>query len=397
MGNPFRKLGRNELCWCGSGKKFKKCHLDREALVVPQPWTIDRQLRNRLQNHGCMAPPTMHNACSHTIVESHTVSVGRSLRPIAENGHVLGHKTSVVRLVNDSGKINLAKIGVRQASTFRGFCSAHDKSLFSCFEDKPFTGEPQQCLLMAFRSISRELYFKKSSNATANIMKTLDFGGDLHKQLEVQFLTTAFRESTELGIKDLDYYFRELSSMVENSITDQLSSIILYFDSILPIACGGGATVLRDLNNNEMQNLSNPNKLPEVIVANTICNDGDCALVISWLKNQKSVGQQILRQLKDLPSMTAPSVLLQFLVREYENVFFNPEWYSSRTPPKSQAWACSASDMGAGGAVIRRLRPSRQGRSSRSERCRSRFGVGFGAKRTHCARPTSTSGACCRP
>jgi len=20
-------LGRNELCWCGSGKKYKKCHL----------------------------------------------------------------------------------------------------------------------------------------------------------------------------------------------------------------------------------------------------------------------------------------------------------------------------------------------------------------------------------
>ena len=22
-----RNLGRNELCWCGSGKKYKKCHL----------------------------------------------------------------------------------------------------------------------------------------------------------------------------------------------------------------------------------------------------------------------------------------------------------------------------------------------------------------------------------
>ncbi|MFK0392220.1 SEC-C metal-binding domain-containing protein, partial [Campylobacter jejuni] len=21
---------RNKLCWCGSGKKFKKCHIDRE-------------------------------------------------------------------------------------------------------------------------------------------------------------------------------------------------------------------------------------------------------------------------------------------------------------------------------------------------------------------------------
>lgn len=25
-----RKLGRNERCWCVSGKKYKKCHLDRD-------------------------------------------------------------------------------------------------------------------------------------------------------------------------------------------------------------------------------------------------------------------------------------------------------------------------------------------------------------------------------
>ena len=24
--NPTRKLGRNDPCHCGSGKKFKKCH-----------------------------------------------------------------------------------------------------------------------------------------------------------------------------------------------------------------------------------------------------------------------------------------------------------------------------------------------------------------------------------
>lgn len=31
-------LGRNESCWCGSGKKYKHCHLDRD--------------RRRLQSSG---------------------------------------------------------------------------------------------------------------------------------------------------------------------------------------------------------------------------------------------------------------------------------------------------------------------------------------------------------
>jgi len=30
-----KKLGRNESCWCGSGKKFKKCHLNREHEPMP--------------------------------------------------------------------------------------------------------------------------------------------------------------------------------------------------------------------------------------------------------------------------------------------------------------------------------------------------------------------------
>jgi hypothetical protein len=24
-------LGRNDICWCGSGKKYKRCHLDSDA------------------------------------------------------------------------------------------------------------------------------------------------------------------------------------------------------------------------------------------------------------------------------------------------------------------------------------------------------------------------------
>ena len=26
------KLGRNDLCWCGSGKKYKKCHMEQDRL-----------------------------------------------------------------------------------------------------------------------------------------------------------------------------------------------------------------------------------------------------------------------------------------------------------------------------------------------------------------------------
>ncbi len=33
---PRRDLGRNEPCWCGSGRKYKKCHLGREQLTLAE-------------------------------------------------------------------------------------------------------------------------------------------------------------------------------------------------------------------------------------------------------------------------------------------------------------------------------------------------------------------------
>jgi tetratricopeptide (TPR) repeat protein len=33
---PRNDVGRNEPCWCGSGRKYKKCHLGHEELALPQ-------------------------------------------------------------------------------------------------------------------------------------------------------------------------------------------------------------------------------------------------------------------------------------------------------------------------------------------------------------------------
>jgi len=35
---PVRDLGRNDTCWCGSGRKYKKCHLpDDEKQLRKRP------------------------------------------------------------------------------------------------------------------------------------------------------------------------------------------------------------------------------------------------------------------------------------------------------------------------------------------------------------------------
>jgi hypothetical protein len=38
------ETGRNDLCWCGSGKKYKRCHLDKDA--------YKQRMRNDLGKKG---------------------------------------------------------------------------------------------------------------------------------------------------------------------------------------------------------------------------------------------------------------------------------------------------------------------------------------------------------
>ncbi|HHS97083.1 MAG TPA: hypothetical protein ENK08_04175 [Chloroflexi bacterium] len=50
---PAKRPGRNDPCWCGSGKKYKHCHMredmaaDRASLVHTRPPQTPRRRRRR--------------------------------------------------------------------------------------------------------------------------------------------------------------------------------------------------------------------------------------------------------------------------------------------------------------------------------------------------------------
>lgn len=44
--NSKKKMGRNDPCWCGSGKKWKKCHLNREPQTSEERLAFDLYLNN---------------------------------------------------------------------------------------------------------------------------------------------------------------------------------------------------------------------------------------------------------------------------------------------------------------------------------------------------------------
>ena len=118
------KIGRNEKCWCNSGKKFKHCHYGREnETPISKGEAIGYTQKNSLRK-CCYVPDSLKHECSKRIINAHTVSKSGSLKEIAdESNHVLGLKISLPNIIKNEGKLIPEKIGINQASTFKGFCS----------------------------------------------------------------------------------------------------------------------------------------------------------------------------------------------------------------------------------------------------------------------------------
>lgn len=39
--DPRELPGRNDLCWCGSGKKYKKCHIEADEKKQRQKYAMN--------------------------------------------------------------------------------------------------------------------------------------------------------------------------------------------------------------------------------------------------------------------------------------------------------------------------------------------------------------------
>lgn len=56
MKTMIKKLGRNDLCWCGSGKKYKKCHMEQDRFTERSQASINIPASKHLVSKGRVSP-----------------------------------------------------------------------------------------------------------------------------------------------------------------------------------------------------------------------------------------------------------------------------------------------------------------------------------------------------
>ena len=245
---------RNAPCWCGSGKKYKRCHLGRAEQAKENPWNTVAANRKAFTQKKCCAHDAGLGDCDGSIIKAHTVSRGANLARIAKDSHVLRYMVSIPGMRKNGRKLSVGKIGIKEASVFQGFCRKHDQELFSCIENEPFTGRPDQCIAVAYRTMSRELYGKDAMGYMRETLRGADKGRSLYEQIMLQTWLNDINTGNEAARRDAKATLKALTGAMADAKTDILSSIIFEFDGAIPFMFAGAWSPFTDLYGKNLQN-----------------------------------------------------------------------------------------------------------------------------------------------
>lgn len=323
------KIGRNDPCWCGSRKKFKKCHKDRADEKPVEVWEAAKSMREKFSSKVCSAPKSVHDECSTSIVKAHTVPKSSSLKAIAVDGHVLGLRLGLENIQKYRGKLCPEKIGINNASTFTGFCQKHDDLLFSCLEKQPFIKSEEQCFKLAFRSFAREFYTKAALVSMYEVNSVLDRGKPSYRQLEIQEQAFFTNVGAEAGLRDNIFHKEKFDRCLDSKNYSDIRAVVFEFTELFPVQVSGSVNPDFCFNNSKLQDLSNLERVPDLLSFTSFFDGNKSYIILSWLLHCHNSCVALVKALLSKPREDISIYLVQYIFSNFENYFISPTWWES--------------------------------------------------------------------
>jgi len=321
------KIGRNAPCWCGSGEKYKRCHLNRESAKTLPFEALAETMRVESNHKQCLHPLAASGVCD-KIVSAHTIQRSGVLNQITDStNHVRTFSSPILEPA--TGRLRVNSVGWREASTFTGFCAKHDSSTFKPLESAAFDGSPKQCFLLGYRAICHEIHQKSGLLKSDPIMRSLvDRGLSAEEQAKVQQLWAKFEDGTRRGLADV----RGVKSVMDQQILRDnysgWSRAVVSFRGDLSVVSTGAVTPNRDFDGKQLQDLQNFDvdieQLPFAIVATS---DGGAAVFV-WRTGQMAPLAFVESLLKK-GEQRLPGLIVQFMFAYIENTYFSHRWWES--------------------------------------------------------------------
>ncbi len=326
-----KKYSRNELCWCKSGKKYKKCHGHPSYKSKPTFSKIVKDQKEIYTKDKCYAPADLLHECSQDIIKAHTISKSANLKPISKNEHVYCFEVSLGGMIKTDGKLTIEKKSIKKTSVFHGFCSKHDTELFKKI-DLDFEISNEDIFLNHYRTLTRELYIKeKNSIFQSAKMKEYDKGMNILQQIMYQTQVDGIATGTGVGERDLKIIKSVLDKKLLLKEYDKIKYYGLIIDSVPDIVSTGVWVVSSDFENNLLVDLTIlENNYNSMSVSTLVYSENKGIILFSWENSIKCPEcLQFIKSLNKLSNNEKVQAIVYWLFAINENIYFSPEWWEN--------------------------------------------------------------------
>lgn len=345
------KIGNNDLCWCGSGKKYKKCHRNREQtnLENANGMTIDElfdSIKTNLSKKICFHPDAGSTTCSGGIIKAHTIQKSFSLESIAVGGHVYSIQANIFTKTGAKHPFELKNIGINQASTFSGFCRRHDDELFKPIESSDYDIGNFETLLFGYRAVCRELYTKTAQKelipSRNKFLETKSLSEEYSSHLKLHDI------AVEEGLTIIRTKKQEYDRQIKSEKQDDNHYLAFILEKLPEFVCSGALYPWYGFNGEILQTAIlgiNPihYNLLTITIAGTPAGKG--LALIQWLGNS-NICTQIADQLQKMDSEDVGSAFSRLVFQFLENVYFSPNWWDNLPSRERNALFRRASTTG---------------------------------------------------
>ena len=323
------KLNRNDPCWCGSGRKYKRCHLDREQEKRLPFQAIREKAHRGSAFRTCLHPRASRETCGR-VISAHTLQRSRVLKAISEQNHV-GTFFPLTR--QNDGAIRIHKRGWREASTFKAFCDKHDGQAFQALENSDFNGTKEQIFLIAYRAICWELYQKEKAIASVHIMRDhLDKGTPQPVQQEIQISSSVLAAGLNRGLEDLRRVKMEMDHSIETENYERYSSLEVVMSGSLSVASTGAISPNYYISGTKLQLLTDMQTDVQGLAFGTDVSTRGLSIVFLWQTHEEAPTMYVQEILKLSPDFL-PQFLCQFFFMHCENTYVSPTWWNGLACP----------------------------------------------------------------
>ena len=322
--SPKEQMRDGAICWCGSGRKWASCHRFRHLKKRLPDAALEAEFYTQAKHEVCLHPEAPKN-CSAGSIRAHTIQRATALRSIAEDAHVLSGRNP---RPGDNNEDILTRVGVNEASTFRGFCSYHDNDTFKPSDlAKDITSEV--AFLLSYRALCYEIYMKMVAVPTLMMYRDhLDAGTNFAAQERTQQILHAMIYTNSLGRDEHQRLKANWDEVLLSKNYQDFKWASYTFSTPFPIVTSGAFFPEYDFGAKPLQQLDAPIGALALLAFNVIPIENLTRAIFGWLDN-KQQGADFLNSLDQLRITDLGAAIIQFCFETSDNIFVRPSWWAS--------------------------------------------------------------------